>query len=45
MAGEVAARLGRVVADPPAAWGATGGEVAPAVALAALLAARLSESC
>jgi (4-(4-[2-(gamma-L-glutamylamino)ethyl]phenoxymethyl)furan-2-yl)methanamine synthase len=38
---EVAARLGRALADVPAAWGATGGEVAPAVALAALLAARL----
>jgi probable H4MPT-linked C1 transfer pathway protein len=45
MAREVAARLGRAVADPPAAWGATGGETAPAVALAALLAARLSEPC
>ncbi|HEY6890371.1 MAG TPA: hydantoinase/oxoprolinase family protein [Solirubrobacter sp.] len=39
MAREAAVRLGRAVADPPAAWGATGGEVAPAVALAALLAA------
>jgi probable H4MPT-linked C1 transfer pathway protein len=38
---EVAARLGRAVADLPAPWGATGGEVAPAAALAALLAARL----
>jgi probable H4MPT-linked C1 transfer pathway protein len=38
---EVAARLGRAVADDPAPWGATGGEVAPAAALAALLAARL----
>ena len=37
---EVAARLGRAVADVPAPWGATGGEVAPAAALAALLAAR-----
>jgi probable H4MPT-linked C1 transfer pathway protein len=36
---EVAARLGRPVADAP--WGATGGEVAPAAALAALLAAHL----
>jgi probable H4MPT-linked C1 transfer pathway protein len=45
MAREVAAHLGRAVADPPAAWGATGGEVAPAAALAALLAARLSEPC
>jgi (4-(4-[2-(gamma-L-glutamylamino)ethyl]phenoxymethyl)furan-2-yl)methanamine synthase len=36
---EVAARLGRVVATPP--WGSTGGEAAPAAALAALLAARL----
>jgi probable H4MPT-linked C1 transfer pathway protein len=34
---EVAARLGR----PTAPWGASGGEVAPAAALAALLAARL----
>ena len=42
---EVAARLGRAVADPPAPWGATGGEVGPAAALAALLAARLAESC
>jgi hypothetical protein len=38
---EVAARLGRVVADAPAPWGATGAETAPAAALAALLAARL----
>ena len=38
---EVAARLGRDVAAAPAPWGATGGEVAPAAALAALLAARL----
>ena len=45
MAREVAARLGRAVADPPAAWGATGGEAAPAAALAALLAARLGEPC
>jgi probable H4MPT-linked C1 transfer pathway protein len=35
----VAARLGRAVADAP--WGATGTEMAPAAALAALLAARL----
>ena len=42
---EVAARLGRAVADLPVAWGATGGEVAPAAALAALLAARLREPC
>jgi probable H4MPT-linked C1 transfer pathway protein len=42
---EVAARLGRDVADAPAPWGATGGEVAPAAALAALLAARLREPC
>jgi probable H4MPT-linked C1 transfer pathway protein len=35
---EVAARLERTVADAP--WGATGGEAAPAAALAALLAAR-----
>ena len=38
---EVAARLGRAVADAPAPWGATGAEMAPAAALAALLAARL----
>ncbi len=38
---EVAARLGRAAADAPAPWGATGGEVAPAAALAALLAATL----
>jgi uncharacterized hydantoinase/oxoprolinase family protein len=36
---EVAERLGRAVADGP--WSATHGEVAPAVALAALPAARL----
>jgi probable H4MPT-linked C1 transfer pathway protein len=36
---EVAARLGRPVADAP--WSAAGGEVAPAAALAALLLARL----
>jgi (4-(4-[2-(gamma-L-glutamylamino)ethyl]phenoxymethyl)furan-2-yl)methanamine synthase len=42
---EVAARLGRDVAHAPAPWGATGGEVAPAAALAALLAARLREPC
>lgn len=41
---EVAARLGRAVADVPTPWGATGGEVAPAAALAAL-AARLREPC
>lgn len=41
LAHEVAARLGRAVADPPAPWGASGAEVAPAAALAALLAARL----
>lgn len=45
LAREVAARLGRVVADAPAPWGATGGEVGPAAALAALLAARLREPC
>jgi (4-(4-[2-(gamma-L-glutamylamino)ethyl]phenoxymethyl)furan-2-yl)methanamine synthase len=45
LAREVAARLGRAVADVPAPWGATGGEVAPAAALAALLAARLRASC
>jgi (4-(4-[2-(gamma-L-glutamylamino)ethyl]phenoxymethyl)furan-2-yl)methanamine synthase len=37
----VAARLGRTVAPAPAPWGATGGEVAPAAALAALLATRV----
>jgi probable H4MPT-linked C1 transfer pathway protein len=42
---EVAARLGRAIADVPAPWGATGGEVAPAAALAALLAARLRQPC
>ena len=38
---EVAARLARAVADAPAPWGATDGEVAPAAALAVLLAAQL----
>src|SRR5215203_4361169 len=38
---EVATRLQRTVADPPTPWGATAGDVAPAAALAALLAARL----
>jgi probable H4MPT-linked C1 transfer pathway protein len=42
---EIAARLGRTVADAPVPWGATGGEVAPAAALAALLATRLHEPC
>jgi (4-(4-[2-(gamma-L-glutamylamino)ethyl]phenoxymethyl)furan-2-yl)methanamine synthase len=42
---EIAARLDRTVAPAPAPWGATGGEVAPAAALAALLAARLHEPC
>jgi (4-(4-[2-(gamma-L-glutamylamino)ethyl]phenoxymethyl)furan-2-yl)methanamine synthase len=42
---EVAARLGRAVAAPLAPWGVNGGEVAPAVALAGLLAARLREPC
>jgi uncharacterized hydantoinase/oxoprolinase family protein len=42
---EVAARLRRAVADAPTPWGATGGEVAPAAALAALLAARLRAPC
>jgi len=37
---EVAARLGRAVTDAPAPWGADG-EVAPAAALAVLLAAQL----
>jgi probable H4MPT-linked C1 transfer pathway protein len=45
LAREVAARLRRAVADAPAPWGATAGEVAPAAALAALLAARLREPC
>jgi (4-(4-[2-(gamma-L-glutamylamino)ethyl]phenoxymethyl)furan-2-yl)methanamine synthase len=40
---EVAARVGRAIADAP--WGATAGEVAPAAALAALLATRLREPC
>ena len=40
---EVAARLGRAVADAP--WGATGSEAAPAAALATLLAARLRGRC
>jgi probable H4MPT-linked C1 transfer pathway protein len=39
MAVEAAARLGRPIA--PAPWGASGDEVAPAAALAAILAARL----
>ena len=39
--GEVAVRLGRAVADPPAPWGASDAEVAPVAALAALQAARL----
>jgi (4-(4-[2-(gamma-L-glutamylamino)ethyl]phenoxymethyl)furan-2-yl)methanamine synthase len=42
---EVAARIGRAVSAAPAPWGATGGEVAPAAALAALLAARLRAPC
>jgi probable H4MPT-linked C1 transfer pathway protein len=41
----VAARLGRTVAAAPAPWGATGGEVAPAAALAALLATRAHQPC
>jgi probable H4MPT-linked C1 transfer pathway protein len=45
LARDVAARLGRAVADPPSPWGAAGTEVAPAAALAALLAARLREPC
>ena len=45
LAREVAARLGRTVADAPAPWGATGGEVAPAAALAGLLAAHLRDPC
>jgi (4-(4-[2-(gamma-L-glutamylamino)ethyl]phenoxymethyl)furan-2-yl)methanamine synthase len=43
LAREVAARLGRAVADGP--WSATDGEMAPAAALAALLAARLRAPC
>src|SRR5215204_3734267 len=42
---EIATRLKRAVADAPAPWGATGGEVAPAAALAGLLAARLHAPC
>jgi (4-(4-[2-(gamma-L-glutamylamino)ethyl]phenoxymethyl)furan-2-yl)methanamine synthase len=42
---EIAARLGRTVADAPVPWGATGADAAPAAALAALLAARLREPC
>src|SRR5215204_5193089 len=42
---EVAARLERAVAGGLAPWGTTGGELAPAAALAALLAARLREPC
>jgi probable H4MPT-linked C1 transfer pathway protein len=42
---EVAARLGREVAEGLAPWGTTGGELGPAAALAALLAARLHEPC
>jgi len=38
---EVAARLVRSVTEAPAPWGATDGEVAPAAALAVLLAAQL----
>jgi hypothetical protein len=45
LAREVAARLGRPVAENLAPWGATGGELGPAAALAALLAARLREPC
>ena len=41
----IAARLERTVADAPEPWGATGGGVAPAAALAALLATRLREPC
>jgi probable H4MPT-linked C1 transfer pathway protein len=43
MGREIAARLERPVADGP--WDATGGEVAPAAALAALLATRLHQPC
>src|SRR5215211_1106579 len=42
---EIATRLKREVADAPTPWGATAGEVAPAAALAALLAARLRQPC
>ena len=45
LARAVAGRLGRPVADGLAPWGATGGELGPAAALAALLAARLREPC
>jgi (4-(4-[2-(gamma-L-glutamylamino)ethyl]phenoxymethyl)furan-2-yl)methanamine synthase len=41
LARAVAERLGRPVAAPPAPWGATGAAVAPAAALATLLATRL----
>jgi (4-(4-[2-(gamma-L-glutamylamino)ethyl]phenoxymethyl)furan-2-yl)methanamine synthase len=41
----VAVRVGRDVAAAPAPWGETGGEVAPAAALAALLAERLTKPC
>jgi uncharacterized hydantoinase/oxoprolinase family protein len=37
---EAAVRVGRAVAEAPPPWGATGAEMAPAAALAALLAAR-----
>ncbi|HZB76703.1 MAG TPA: hydantoinase/oxoprolinase family protein, partial [Solirubrobacteraceae bacterium] len=45
LAREVAARLGRTVAEGLVPWGATGGELGPAAALAALLAARMREPC
>jgi len=42
---EVAARLGRATAEVLAPWGTIGGELGPAAALAALLAARMREPC
>jgi probable H4MPT-linked C1 transfer pathway protein len=45
LAREVAARLGRTVAQPPSAWGSAGAEVAPATALAGLLVGRLGARC
>jgi probable H4MPT-linked C1 transfer pathway protein len=42
---EVAARLARTVIEDLAPWATTGGELGPAAALAALLAARLREPC
>ena len=45
MGREIAARLQRTVAEAPLPWGAAGSEVAPAAALAALLATRLHAPC